>query len=108
MATILGPIRATTRGYYAGMSWFQKTIQLPALPRGFHLVTSQILKKLPELEQFKVGLAHFFICHTSASLTINENADPSVRTDFESHFNKMVPENGHQLGELDNKNRENE
>ncbi len=75
------------------MSWFQKTIRLPALSRGFHLVTSQIIKELPELKSLNVGLAHFFICHTSASLTINENADPSVRTDFESHFNKMVPEN---------------
>ncbi|MCM8529248.1 MAG: secondary thiamine-phosphate synthase enzyme YjbQ [Lentisphaeraceae bacterium] len=75
------------------MSWFQKTITLPAKSRGFHLVTSEILRFLPELAKFQIGVAHFFIRHTSASLTINENADPSVRTDFESHFNKMVPEN---------------
>lgn len=75
------------------MSWFQKTITLPAKSRGFHLVTSEILHSLPELAKFQIGIAHFFIRHTSASLTINENADPSVRTDFESHFNKMVPEN---------------
>ena len=75
------------------MSWFQKTIHLPPLSRGFHLMTSPILQQLPELKDFNIGLAHFFICHTSASLTINENADSSVRTDFESHFNKMVPEN---------------
>ena len=74
------------------MSWFQKTIKMPAYSRGFHLVTSSILKELPELKDFKVGLCHIFICHTSASLTINENADPTVRTDFESHFNHMVPE----------------
>jgi secondary thiamine-phosphate synthase enzyme len=74
------------------VSWFQKNIYLPPLSRGFHLITSTILKDLPELREFNIGLAHFFICHTSASLTINENADPSVRTDFESHFNKMVPE----------------
>ena len=75
------------------MSWYQKTVRLPAFSRGFHLVTSQIVQQLPELLNFNIGLAHFFIRHTSASLTINENADPSVRTDFESHFNKMVPEN---------------
>lgn len=75
------------------MSWFQKTISIPAKSRGFHLVTGEIIQALPELKNFKVGVAHIFIRHTSASLTINENADPSVRTDFESHFNKMVPEN---------------
>lgn len=75
------------------MSWFQKTIAIPAKNRGFHLVTGEIIQALPELKNFKVGVAHIFIRHTSASLTINENADPSVRTDFESHFNKMVPEN---------------
>ena len=75
------------------MSWFQKTIQLPPLRRGFHLMTREIIRQLPELREYRMGTAHFFIRHTSASLTINENADPSVRTDFESHFNKMVPEN---------------
>jgi len=75
------------------MSWFQKTISIPGKSRGFHLITQEVIQDLPELKNFKVGVAHIFIRHTSASLTINENADSSVRTDFESHFNKMVPEN---------------
>jgi len=74
------------------MGWFQKQITLPPKNRGFHLVTHEILSQLPELGRYQVGLAHIFIQHTSASLTINENADPTVRQDFESHFNKMVPE----------------
>ena len=73
--------------------WLQKRIVLIARPRGFHLVTDEIIDQLPELSQFKIGLAHFFIQHTSASICINENADPSVRHDFESHFNADVPEN---------------
>ena len=75
------------------MTWYQKTIRLPALKRGFHLITDLITAEMPELEQIEIGLAHIFIRHTSASLTINEDADPTVRQDFESHFNKMVPEN---------------
>ncbi|MCZ7671855.1 MAG: secondary thiamine-phosphate synthase enzyme YjbQ [Chloroflexi bacterium] len=75
------------------MNWFQKTVTLPAKRRGFHLVTSEIVAQLPEIEQYRVGLAHIFMQHTSASLTLNENADPTVRQDFESHFNIMVPEN---------------
>jgi secondary thiamine-phosphate synthase enzyme len=75
------------------LSWFQKTITLSAKRRGFHLVTPEILQQLPEIREYAVGMAHIFIQHTSASLTLNENADPSVRQDFESHFNKMVPEN---------------
>jgi len=75
--------------------WIQKTLRLRACPRGFHLVTSEILSQLSELNGFKTGLAHFFIQHTSASLTINENADPTVRSDMESHFNHFVPENQH-------------
>ena len=73
--------------------WFQKTIQLRPRSRGFHLVTGEIEKDLAELSLVKVGLCHLFIQHTSASLTINENADSTVRNDFESHFNQMVPEN---------------
>jgi secondary thiamine-phosphate synthase enzyme len=73
--------------------WHQKEIRLPAVKRGFHLITDLVESQLPELEDIKVGLAHIFIKHTSASLTINENADPTVRQDFESHFNHMVPEN---------------
>lgn len=72
--------------------WLQKEIQLKARPRGFHLVTQDILTELPELRQVTVGLLHVFIQHTSASLTINENADPTVRQDFESYFNRAVPE----------------
>jgi len=75
------------------MAWFQKTLQMRPYPRGFHLVTREVLAELPELSEFKLGVMHVFIQHTSASLTINENADPDVRTDFESHFNQMVPEN---------------
>ncbi|WP_086479285.1 secondary thiamine-phosphate synthase enzyme YjbQ [Oceanospirillum sanctuarii] len=73
--------------------WLQKEIRLKPRQRGFHLVTTEILKQLPELSDFKVGLAHFFIQHTSASLTLNENADPTVRADFEQFFNRYVPEN---------------
>ncbi|WP_226414366.1 secondary thiamine-phosphate synthase enzyme YjbQ [Shewanella glacialimarina] len=75
------------------MMWFQKSIQLAARRRGFHLVEDELLQQLPELKTFEIGLAHFFIQHTSASLTLNENADPTVRGDFERHFNVMVPEN---------------
>ena len=73
--------------------WIQKEIKLNARSRGFHLITGEILNQLPELAQVQAGLAHIFIKHTSASLTINENADPDVRLDMESHFNVMVPEN---------------
>ena len=72
--------------------WIQKEIRLPAKTRGFHLVTNEILRQLPELQNFNVGLLNVFIKHTSASLTINENADPTVRQDFESFFNHAVPE----------------
>ncbi|MBC3539400.1 secondary thiamine-phosphate synthase enzyme YjbQ [Rufibacter sediminis] len=75
------------------MKWFQKTLRLPAVKRGFHLITDLLEAQLPELEEIEVGLAHIFIQHTSASLSINENADPTVRHDFEQHFNRMVPEN---------------
>ncbi|MDQ7000983.1 MAG: secondary thiamine-phosphate synthase enzyme YjbQ [Mariprofundus sp.] len=72
--------------------WVQKTISLQSKSRGFHLVTGEVVRQLPELADFRMGLAHFFIQHTSASLTINENADPDVRRDMESHFNHFVPE----------------
>lgn len=72
--------------------WLQKNIVLNARPRGFHLITQALIQKLPELRQYKIGIAHFFIQHTSASLTINENADPTVRTDFENFFNQCVKE----------------
>ncbi len=75
------------------MKLFQKQIQLAPRKRGFHLITEELVQHFPEFRQIKSGLLHVLIQHTSASLTINENADPSVRQDFESHINKMVPEN---------------
>lgn len=75
------------------MKFFQKEIQLNSRRRGFHLITSEITRELNELGEIKIGQLQVFIKHTSASLTINENADPTVREDFESHMNKMVPEN---------------
>ncbi|MEF1204267.1 hypothetical protein C5F63_05955 [Photobacterium damselae subsp. damselae] len=72
--------------------WQQKQIELTAKSRGFHLISDEIEQQLPELAQYTVGLCHIFILHTSASLTINENADPTVRSDLEAHINKLVPE----------------
>ncbi len=73
--------------------WIQKTITLAPKSRGFHIITHDVLENIPELKDLKTGILHLFIKHTSASLTINENADPTVRTDFESHFNMLAPEN---------------
>lgn len=73
--------------------WIQKEILLNPRQRGFHLITDEVLKHLPEVQEIEVGTMQVFIKHTSASLTINEDADPTVRDDFESHFNQMVPEN---------------
>jgi secondary thiamine-phosphate synthase enzyme len=75
------------------MLFFQKSITLPPFSRGFHLITSHITREFPELDKINTGLLQVFIKHTSAGLTINENADSTVRSDFESHFNEMVPEN---------------
>ncbi len=75
------------------MSWFQKEIVMSPKRRGFHLVTGEIVSQLPELRELSVGVAHIFIQHSSASLALNENADPTVRHDMEAHFNVMVPEN---------------
>jgi len=75
------------------MKFFQKQIKLPAYSRGFHLITDIILKSVSEIMEIETGILQVFIKHTSASLTINENADSTVRTDFENHLNKMVPEN---------------
>lgn len=72
--------------------WLQKQFLLSAKARGFHLITHEILAAIPELGAIECGLLHLFIKHTSASLTINENADPTVRQDLESHFNHFVPE----------------
>ncbi|MCF6435646.1 MULTISPECIES: secondary thiamine-phosphate synthase enzyme YjbQ [Pseudoalteromonas] len=73
--------------------WLQKKIVLKARKRGFHLIGDEIEHQLPEVKNVRVGLLHVFIQHTSASLAINENADPSVRQDLESHFNVLAPEN---------------
>ena len=75
------------------MSNWQQQIKLKPRSRGFHLIDSELLQQLPQLYDCKIGVLHLFIQHSSASLTINENADPTVRTDMESHFNKFVPEN---------------
>ncbi|MEP6260804.1 MAG: secondary thiamine-phosphate synthase enzyme YjbQ [Gillisia sp.] len=74
------------------MKIFQKEIILKEKKRGFHLVTSEIIEQFPEILEIEIGIFSAFIKHTSASLSINENADPTVRGDFERHFNKMVPE----------------
>ncbi len=75
------------------MEWIQKEIILPSFERGFHVITESIINEIEELKKINIGIAYIFIKHTSASLTINEDADPSVREDFESHMNKMIPEN---------------
>lgn len=72
--------------------FIQKEITIKPKPRGFHLITDEILPHIPEIKNIKTGIAHIFIKHTSASLTINENADPSVRADMETYFNRAVPE----------------
>ncbi|MBD2837121.1 YjbQ family protein [Pseudomonas sp. JM0905a] len=72
--------------------WQQTLITLRPRPRGFHLVTEEILAALPELRRYRVGLLHLWLQHTSASLTVNENADPAVRRDFERFFNRLVPQ----------------
>jgi secondary thiamine-phosphate synthase enzyme len=74
--------------------WFQKEVLLKARPRGFHLVTTEIVRELPELARINTGLLQVFIKHTSASLTLNENADPTVRQDFETFFTYVVPQQG--------------
>ena len=71
----------------------QSTLTLDPHPRGFHLITGEVRDALPDLSDIDAGLVHVFIQHTSASLTINENASPDVRSDMEDHFNEMVPEN---------------
>jgi secondary thiamine-phosphate synthase enzyme len=75
------------------MKLYQQTLSLSERKRGFHLITSEVVNALPQLAEIKAGICQVFIQHTSASLTINENADPTVRKDFEMYFNKAVPEN---------------
>lgn len=72
--------------------WKQKEITLSPKSRGYHIITDEVTKEVPEIADIQTGIAHVFIKHTSASITINENADPSVRRDFKSHFKRMVPE----------------
>ena len=74
--------------------WLQKEVLLRGRSRGFHLVTKEIMRELPELARIKTGLLQVFIKHTSASLTLNENADPTVRQDFETFFTHIVPQHG--------------
>lgn len=73
--------------------WLQKTLTMSPKKRGFHLISNEVIQQLPEISSITCGLFHLFIQHTSASLTVNENADPTVRQDLESHFNQFVPEN---------------
>ena len=75
------------------MKLYQKEMTLSPYKRGYYLITEVILRSIPEIKEIKLGFLHVFIKHTSASLTINENADPTVREDFESHMNVIVPEN---------------
>ncbi|HEY7884461.1 MAG TPA: secondary thiamine-phosphate synthase enzyme YjbQ [Cellvibrionaceae bacterium] len=72
--------------------WIQKPLTLPPKARGFHLITEEVVRQIPEISQLQCGLLQVFIKHTSASLSINENADPTVRGDLERHFNQFVPE----------------
>lgn len=75
------------------MKIFQQILQLRERKRGFHLITAEVINALPQIHELKTGICQVFIQHTSASLTINENADPTVRQDFEMYFSKTVPEN---------------
>tara|TARA_B100001996_G_scaffold106741_1_gene80505 strand:- start:9325 stop:9744 length:420 start_codon:yes stop_codon:yes gene_type:complete len=73
--------------------WIQKDISLPQYSRGFHIITEEVVGSILEIKDLSIGILHIFIKHTSASLAINEGADPAVRIDFETFFNKIVPEN---------------
>jgi len=75
------------------MNFYQSQLRLKPYSRGYHIITDQVIESLPEIKDIKMGVFQVFIKHTSASLTINENADPTVRNDFENHFNKLVAEN---------------
>ncbi len=74
------------------MKWTQEIIQLSPRPRGFHLITDEIARSVPELSDYRTGMAHIMVLHTSAGITLNENADPDVRADFSTIMNSMVPE----------------
>ena len=73
--------------------WIQKQITIEKKQRGFHLISDQVINQIPEINKINIGLLHVFILHTSASITLNENMDNSVRDDFNSFFNRLVPEN---------------
>ncbi|WP_345948166.1 secondary thiamine-phosphate synthase enzyme YjbQ [Mucilaginibacter sp. PAMB04274] len=75
------------------MKIYQQAVRLTARQRGFHLITSEVVRAVPQIAEIQTGICQVFIQHTSASLTVNENADPTVRKDFEMYFNKAVPEN---------------
>lgn len=77
------------------MHWIQRVIKLKPRQRGFHVITSEVVALLPELRRIDIGVLHLFIQHTSASLTINENASPEVRRDMERHSSELVPEGPH-------------
>ena len=74
------------------MKWNQKEILIPSNGRGFHLITDVVVNQMPIISEYKIGILHLFLMHTSASLTINENADPTVQEDLETHFNMLAPE----------------
>jgi secondary thiamine-phosphate synthase enzyme len=103
--TAAPPRRSWRDAGSVGRVWIQRRIDLAARPRGFHLVTREVLEALPELGALRVGLLHLLIAHTSASLALNEDASPAVRVDFESWFNAAVPEQAefwtHRLEGLD-------
>jgi secondary thiamine-phosphate synthase enzyme len=89
---VVGKFAAALSLTSRSMKIFQQAISLPQKRRGFHLITTEVIRALPHISEIKEGLCQVFIQHTSASLTINENADPTVRADFEMFFNKAVPE----------------
>lgn len=80
-------------GKLAAVAWLQRHVDLVPRRRGFHLVTDEVLRAVPELARVRTGIIHLFLQHTSASLCVNENADPDVRADLERHFNQLAPEN---------------
>eukprot|EP00249_Psilotum_nudum_P019749 c27402_g1_i1 orf=302-874(+) len=84
----------------SGTEWVQRTIKLPAFRRGCHIITQEIYKSVPEINQFEVGIANLFVMHTSASLTVNENTSPDVPLDMEDALNRIVPQ-GNQYRHLD-------
>ncbi len=75
-------------------TWVQNTIVIPPRPRGFHVITREVVAQLPELQRLRVGVCHLFLQHTSASLALNERVEPEVRADMETFFNRVVPEQG--------------